>query len=122
MEEIKMECEHCEQLFLASELMRDSIGRMVCADCKIKIEGSERRMKNENCVKIRDIVECFVKENGYDGLYSVDRCACKLDNLMHCDEFRSDCEAGFFIPEDDEEFDPAYEFMIGPTNFKSGEE
>ena len=49
MEETKMECEHCGQLFLAAELERDSIGRMICDCCKsrINLKTKVRRDKNE---------------------------------------------------------------------------
>lgn len=48
-DEIQMECEHCKHIYPASELARDSIGRMICNECKSKIELKKlvRQDKNE---------------------------------------------------------------------------
>jgi uncharacterized Zn finger protein len=48
MEEIKMECEHCGQMFLPSELMRDRIGIMICDECNSKIELKKMVRQNRN--------------------------------------------------------------------------
>ena len=61
--------------------------------------------------EVHEIVEEWLKANGYDGLYRPNECACKVGDLMPCDEPCSDCEAGF-----QSEADPSsgYDFMIGP--------
>ena len=46
-------------------------------------------------MEIKAIVEQYLISNGYDGLYSLYDCACKLDDLMPCLEIRSDCTAGY---------------------------
>jgi len=44
---------------------------------------------------IQQIVEQWLREHGYDGLYSPDGgCACRIDDLFPCQEFSSDCTAG----------------------------
>lgn len=43
---------------------------------------------------VKEIVTKYLKENGYDGLYS-DDCGCGIDDLMPCSDCGSDlCEAG----------------------------
>lgn len=43
-----------------------------------------------------DMIREWLKENGYDGLYS-DQCACKQDDLFPCGgEYIQDCKAGYF--------------------------
>jgi hypothetical protein len=59
-------------------------------------------------MSIYEIVEEFLRSNGYDGLCS-DGCACDLRDLMHCGCL-SECRAGFYLPQDcwdDEEKDKA---------------
>jgi len=44
---------------------------------------------------VKEIVEKYLRENGYDGLYCED-CGCRLDDLIPCDwgDFQ-DCKAGY---------------------------
>jgi len=35
-------------------------------------------------VDVADIILSYLKENGYDGLYTTDECACSLDDFMPC--------------------------------------
>lgn len=65
-------------------------------------------------MQVTKIVYNFLKENGFDGLFAPERCSCKLDDLMPCCEYYEDCEAGFLIPRDSEDFNPEFDFMIGP--------
>jgi len=54
-------------------------------------------------VNVRDIVEAWLKTNGYDGLYCDMECACKLDDLFSCDEVDpGQCHPGYLgsCPED----------------------
>lgn len=47
-------------------------------------------------ITIKDIVELFLEENGYDGLCTHDpgHCSCTLEDLMPCDAvFGQDCVA-----------------------------
>ena len=46
---------------------------------------------------VKDIIEAWLKENGYDGLYG-EECACRIDDLMPCEEPGTDCEAGYEGP------------------------
>ena len=49
-------------------------------------------------MNIREIVSEWLKEHGYDGLYSQDECACALSDLMPCGEvFPEDCEPGYKV-------------------------
>ena len=46
-------------------------------------------------MSIREIVEKWLKENGYDGLYNwSENCACCLDDLFVCGALSGGCEAG----------------------------
>lgn len=46
---------------------------------------------------INEIVKNYLNEKGYDGLYRPGTCACKIDDLMSCDNFEMDCEAGYLL-------------------------
>ena len=49
-------------------------------------------------MNIRDIVKEHLQEKGYEGLYNWDaECACKLDDLMPCDQGYQECEAGYLV-------------------------
>ena len=48
-------------------------------------------------MEIRQIVEQWLRANGYDGLTTVD-CGCVVDDLMPCGEYVADCEAGYKVP------------------------
>lgn len=44
---------------------------------------------------VREIVEVWLKENNFDGLYSDGgECACELSDLQPCGENFSDCSPG----------------------------
>ena len=48
-------------------------------------------------MKVKNIVEKYLKDNGYDGLYNPnDYCTCELDDIMLCDDYiNADCTAGY---------------------------
>jgi hypothetical protein len=52
---------------------------------------------------IKEIVESWLKEHKYDGLWNED-CGCQIGDLMPCDEPYVDCQAGVYgkIPEETE--------------------
>lgn len=64
-------------------------------------------------MNLQKIIEAYLKEKGFDGLYNHDDCGCCMSELFPCDELYSDCHAGFFQP-----VDPAtgYDFYIGKKN------
>lgn len=43
---------------------------------------------------VKDIVEKWLKDNGYDGL-ACSFCGCKVGDLMPCGEPQAECMAGF---------------------------
>lgn len=43
------------------------------------------------------MVEIWLKENSYDGLYT-DGCGCEVTDLMPCMEYGGRCEAGYRVP------------------------
>jgi hypothetical protein len=45
-------------------------------------------------MNVKEIVVQYLRENGYDGLFSYG-CGCAVDDLMPCCEDTSLCEAGF---------------------------
>ena len=63
-------------------------------------------------MNIQDIIEDYLKKNGFDGLYREDECACKIGDLFPCGgEGVLDCDAGYFGPCDCGE---QHRFHIGP--------
>lgn len=62
---------------------------------------------------VREIIETYLKDYGYDGLYS-DVCSCELADLCPCsnwDGFIADCKPGYrHVPtqEEQEEYDFDY--------------
>lgn len=43
---------------------------------------------------VKEIIEKYLKDNNYDGLYYPGECACKLDDLMPCEDCNFDCQPG----------------------------
>jgi hypothetical protein len=52
-----------------------------------------------------EIVEQYLREHGYDGLYAEGECACKLGEVGPCDAVQGDCCAGYLAPCDCGEHD-----------------
>lgn len=53
---------------------------------------------------IRDIVKAYLVTHGYDGLYEPDNdCACKLSDLMPCDQPMQSCRPGHVISDDEDD-------------------
>ena len=77
-------------------------------------EGEGEGMKN---MDVQDIVDEWLKANGYSGLYCPGECACKVGNLFPCGYSSNDCYAGYEIPCDCGDHD----FHIGPTKPKQQE-
>ena len=46
----------------------------------------------------KEIIEKYLRDNGFDGLYNEDDCACSLDDLVTCGDILIDCEAGHRVP------------------------
>ena len=46
---------------------------------------------------VEQMVEQYLRENGYDGLYSRGECACLVEDLAPCGQIQGDCEAGFKV-------------------------
>jgi len=44
------------------------------------------------------IIQRYLEQNGYDGLYDAGECSCKLGDLAPCDSDFSDCAAGVLYP------------------------
>ncbi|MFA5377395.1 MAG: hypothetical protein WC455_16710 [Dehalococcoidia bacterium] len=48
-------------------------------------------------MNIREILESWLREHGYDGLYC-DGCGCRVDDLMPCDSPQpEECRPGFIV-------------------------
>lgn len=56
----------------------------------------------EEALCVRQIVQKYIRENGYDGLWC-DDCACVTDDLAPCGQIGEDCEAGHkrTVPKDE---------------------
>ena len=49
-------------------------------------------------MNVKEIVESWLKQNGYDGLAG-DGCGCEVGDLMPCDLLHEiECEAGYKVP------------------------
>ena len=47
-------------------------------------------------MNLKTIVENWLKGHGYDGLFSEDSaCACRLEDLMPCEEPGMECQPGY---------------------------
>ncbi len=74
---------------------------------------------------VREIVKDWLKQHGYDGLYSATDCGCVLDDLMSCEgEGSFDCLAGYRIslwPKIGFEYGPeiGIDYIIGPKQKES---
>lgn len=44
---------------------------------------------------VKQIVEKYLKDNGYDGLQCYAECGCTLNDLMPCEENFSECTPGY---------------------------
>ena len=50
-------------------------------------------------MEVKDIVEQYLKANGYDGLYNpVGECGCEIGDLAPCCEHQMHCEAAHKVP------------------------
>lgn len=45
-------------------------------------------------LSVKEIVEKFIRENNFDGVYS-DVCGCLVDDLAPCGEMQETCRAGY---------------------------
>lgn len=60
---------------------------------------------------VREILNKWLQDKGYEGLFSSNECGCEVGDLMPCDgENCIICEPGYKQPGDEER-----EFYIGPT-------
>ena len=67
-------------------------------------------------MKVKKIVENYLKEAGYEGLFSADaECGCELSDLIPCDNPCGDCEPGYKhqCPEGHE-----FDWIITPSRIK----
>jgi len=59
-------------------------------------------MSKSTIIDVRKIVQQYLLEHGYDGLYAThDWCACEADDLMPCDYdcgTIGNCEPGYKVP------------------------
>lgn len=66
---------------------------------------------------VREIVEKYLRENGYDGLFSSDPCCCSLDDLYPWSDCPyAECTAGYRIdppPDLDLDEDEECDYWIG---------
>ena len=47
---------------------------------------------------LAEIVAEWLRDNGYDGLFYDEGCACSVDDLFPCDNANRYCEAGYKEP------------------------
>ncbi len=59
---------------------------------------------------VLEIVEKYLRDNGYDGLYNPDdECGCLINDLAPCGEMNEECRAGIILERDS----GGYDFIIG---------
>ena len=46
---------------------------------------------------VKGIIKKYLDDNGFDGLFSPEECACDKDDLFPCDGSNSDCLPGYKI-------------------------
>ncbi len=69
----------------------------------------------EKTVTVKEIVEIFLREYKYDGLFLHDCCACETDDLEPCDGMSTECAAGYLTPGCSEDCSVGgCDFHIGP--------
>ena len=69
-------------------------------------------MNGFNYLSIEEMVQKYLADNKFDGLYNGGRCACILGDLMPCSEPNvTYCKAGHFLKMTEEEEE--YGFKIG---------
>lgn len=59
---------------------------------------------------VGEIIEEYLEENGFDGLYVPGECACLKDDLFPCSETPVDCKPGYRKEDPTGEWD----YLIGP--------
>jgi len=54
---------------------------------------------------VSEIIEKYLKENGYDGLYNLNgECGCEIDDLIPCMDYCGDCKPGYKISDPSGEY------------------
>ncbi len=62
-------------------------------------------------MSVQTIIEAYLREQGFDGLYAERECACELTELMPCEDSCAACRPGYRTPCDCGDHD----WHIGPT-------
>ena len=64
---------------------------------------------------VEKIIEDYLRDNGFDGLYYEIECGCEITNLMPCSGSGLDCTPGYKIPTpEDHELYGETDWIIGP--------
>ncbi len=77
--------------------------------------------------EVPEMVEGFLKQNGYDGLFQSGECACLIGDIAPCGEIHPDCKAGYksdcrgFITEEEEDAGEEGCHLDGDCGFHVGE-
>ena len=50
-----------------------------------------------NNPKVEEIIQSWLMQNGYTGLFYSGECACEIDDLFPCGEIERYCEAGYKV-------------------------
>lgn len=65
-----------------------------------------------------EIIQSYLKQHGFDGLFSPGECACLLEDLAPCGaEGIAECVAGYKHPGDDE-----YDFYVKSEKVEEGKQ
>lgn len=74
-------------------------------------------MRRTNPMALKEIIKKHLDDNGYDGLFCPDECACLKEDLAPCcNTFSniSNCRPGYKrVPSEKEQGETGYAFMIG---------
>lgn len=110
----KVKCQICVH-YEVCDFIRD----LISTDRGLKLRDDADLTRSPHCGhfqksrvhEMREITREFLQNKGFDGLYVPEKCACTLDDLMHCNrESPLKCTPGYKTKAPD---DSKYQYYIG---------
>ena len=49
-------------------------------------------------ITVKSIIEDYLREHGFDGLFNPGECSCRMDDLFLCETAQTDCMPGYLMP------------------------
>lgn len=73
-------------------------------------------------MNLKQIVEKYIRENGFDGLYCERwSCDCNLNDLMKCELIDEDCQPGYQREANEMEKEAGHDYVITPEKPKGNQ-